>query len=47
MKTGTQVVLTSHSNVVLQAMESGSFPARRAVEEGTELTSTQHNTGLN
>lgn len=41
------MLLTSHSNVVLQSMESGSFPARRAVEKGTEPASTKHNTGLN
>lgn len=46
VRNGTQMLLTSHSNV-FQAMESGSFPARRAVEEGTELVSIKHHTGLN
>lgn len=47
VRTGTQMFLTSRSSVVLQATESGSFPARRAVEEETELASTKHSTGLN
>jgi len=47
VRIGTWMLPISHSNVVLQAMERRSFPARRAVEGGTELDSTKHNTALN